>query len=496
MYHKVGTTLRSYVTIVDPGGSFVTGLTSSDVTIRLTKNTTGNQATTGVTFSEVDATNNPGVYAIVVSGATGFVAATGNYHLSVFRTADGEEYGKEADWIVTSDGTGAGTWGDASFTPSTGNGRYTDGTDPLENVVVRIADSSGDIWVRTLTDSNGLYPTVYFPADGVYTVRAQLSGYSSALYTITVSGGVATGPGADSVMTISTTSTTILASELTTYAHRAYFDHTGNKADSEVYDIVNDAITRVCDEYHWTFMHKVSQVIMRAQYATGTISITEAGTTVTLVGGVFPSWAASGEIYVDGQFYPVTSRTDDTHVELAQAFGSASITGETYTITQIGYDLPSRCAMLDEILWPDAYTRPRRVSKALFDIQKNGYSSVTSSNPGIWSFGDQKIYVLPALSVDRSVNILYYEMPDEVISTSDVIVMPRFMLPILRKAITVEACMRSSGESAYASLRQAQQEYEISIEKAVKNLSQEPVDGQLRVGGYDDYDLSNGRVTG
>jgi len=72
-------------------------------------------------------------------------------------------------------------------------------------------------------------------------------------------------------------------------------------------------------------------------YGTGTISITQTGTTVTLVGGVWPAWAATNGVLVyNGIEYAIASRTDDTHIELSAVWALTTISGVAYVLWHDG----------------------------------------------------------------------------------------------------------------------------------------------------------------
>lgn len=88
----------------------------------------------------------------------------------------------------------------------------------------------------------------------------------------------------------------------------------------------------------WSWLQPtLAQLELHAAYATGTVSVT-AGT-VTLSGGTWPSWAAQGDLWVDGGYYPVASRTNGTTLVLVDS----SVTGlsaEEYSLKHREYDLP------------------------------------------------------------------------------------------------------------------------------------------------------------
>jgi hypothetical protein len=89
--------------------------------------------------------------------------------------------------------------------------------------------------------------------------------------------------------------------------------------------------------HRWSFMYPTATLTTVEPYDTGTVTIV-AGV-VTLAGGTFPSWAASGELSVGGNTYTVNTRDSDTQVTLDDT-SVAAAAGSTYSLFQSIYDLP------------------------------------------------------------------------------------------------------------------------------------------------------------
>lgn len=94
----------------------------------------------------------------------------------------------------------------------------------------------------------------------------------------------------------------------------------------------------------WSFLRPLAPLTLRAPYAEGTVS--SASTTVTLSDGTWPSWAASGDLWVDGQRLSVASRTNDTVIVLDNAPTSA-LSADSYQLIQHYYDLVSDFGGMD-----------------------------------------------------------------------------------------------------------------------------------------------------
>lgn len=334
VYHRRGTTLRDAIILQDGTGSFITGLTDGSFTKRLSKDGMGNQSTTGVTVTEVDAVNNPGEYEIEIASSA-FVAANGTYTLQIIRTAS-TTYAYEQVYVVNDTGSSGST--PSSFTATASDGRVTDGASPIEGAEVYLTTGS-TFWTQTTTDSSGLWGPVYL-IDGTFTVRVQKSGYVQSTATIVVSGGTVTGPGADITLAAGSTANPMSAAQLWAYARRMAVDLTGTKADAIIKASVHDALDMVSSERLWPHLLRRSTLALHGPYSTGTITITNGSANVELVGGTWPSWAATGKLWVSNQIIDVYTRTDNDTLTLADAWEATTISGATYVLYQNEYDLP------------------------------------------------------------------------------------------------------------------------------------------------------------
>ncbi len=94
----------------------------------------------------------------------------------------------------------------------------------------------------------------------------------------------------------------------------------------------------------WSYLRPIASLQLYAPYAEGTVS--SASTTVTLTGGTWPTWAASADLWVDGQRLTVATRTNGTTIVLDNAPTSA-LSGESYQLIQHYYDLASDFGGMD-----------------------------------------------------------------------------------------------------------------------------------------------------
>lgn len=88
----------------------------------------------------------------------------------------------------------------------------------------------------------------------------------------------------------------------------------------------------------WSFLEPtLAQLELHGSYATGTVSITSG--TVTLSGGTWPSWAAQGDLWVNGGYYPVNLRSSNSVITLHDTTVTG-LSGKTYSLKHREYDLP------------------------------------------------------------------------------------------------------------------------------------------------------------
>jgi hypothetical protein len=146
----------------------------------------------------------------------------------------------------------------------------------------------------------------------------------------------------------------------------------GGPQDAEQRDI-RTAIHRAYDELttirDWSYYHVHGRVITDAPYSTGTV--TSSGTTVTLSGGAWPTWAATGGyLKVGEQICRVASRTSGTVIVLDASLSlKADITsGSAYSLYRTVYPLPSDFRNMDEPSdeynwWAGLYVTPDQAMK-------------------------------------------------------------------------------------------------------------------------------------
>jgi hypothetical protein len=145
----------------------------------------------------------------------------------------------------------------------------------------------------------------------------------------------------------------------------------GGPQDAEQRDI-RTAIHRAYDELttirDWAYYHVHGRIVLQAPYSEGTV--TSSGPTVTLTGGTWPSWAASGAyLKVGEEITRVASRTSNTVLVLDSSLPfKEDVTDELYTLYRSVYPLPADFRNLDEPSdeynwWSGLYVTPDQAMK-------------------------------------------------------------------------------------------------------------------------------------
>lgn len=447
---KVGISIQDAFDLVNvTTGAGVTGKVQADFTINVSRGTTGNIATTGITITEVDAVNNPGHYAVVISGVTGFVASTtGEYLLEIYLTSDPYSYRWDQLYYVSNDGTMAGTIGAARFVPTAADGRITDGTSALSGVTIRLLNPSNVVMYQTLSDANGLWPAVY--SDTTLTIEAQRSGYTlSNSGTITVAGSTATGPGTDIELTGATSASGVSFAELVAYARRMARNSSGSLADTQLGSAVNDALGMIATSKQWERYKQDGMWSIHGQYTTGTITTTKGDATVTLATGTWPSWAALGKLRIKSKVYRIASRTSDTEVELIEPWNQDALSGETYVIFQDEYALPSDLFMFGRLLpgenW--AYGGEPVGVEQLFEAMS--YFPYGFRYPNMWAIhgrnSSMKLMMYPFPNIDTNCAYWYYRKPAVLVNGTDVADISIVHLELLHRAIDYQVALYYEG---------------------------------------------------
>lgn len=92
----------------------------------------------------------------------------------------------------------------------------------------------------------------------------------------------------------------------------------------------------VARAHPWPELFTQAFVNTSDDYSTGTVALTNGDETVTLTGGTFPTTVVTRlfrfALSAGSQWYGVATRTDDTHIELSQAYVGTTTTSTSYVL--------------------------------------------------------------------------------------------------------------------------------------------------------------------
>lgn len=468
IYAKVGSQLIDHWWLTtNTATSGVTGQ-AANLTLLLSKDTATVVSNTGVTISEVNSVSRPGLYCILANPTTSFVANTGVYAASL-SWATNPLYAAAKTYRITSNGFPSGTTGSAEFTATANDGRVTDGTNPLANATVYITTPAGAPYDQQTTDASGLWGPVFFNTDGVYNFYVYLAGYQSTSGTITVSGATTTGPLQDMVMNAIASSSGMTLASLKTYGRLQIRGNIGSAADAMLTSGINDALWDIARAYKWSWLMTDGMLTFRETYATGTLAFTINDATVTLTGGVWPTWIADGgKILYQGIYYGVASRTSDTVIELAHEWSQASVSGVGYVAYLNTYDLPDDCMIFGKVFPGMGWGwRPDPVSYAsLAEYMAN--NNFQAPNPGLFAIQNNQIVLWPAPSTTRNWPIIYYRRPAQLVNNTDEADWDPLQLTVLQRAIDYQMAIRFTTVLA-GTVKDCYEAYQKALNLAVNN---------------------------
>jgi len=200
-----------------------------------------------------------------------------------------------------------------------------------------------------------------------------------------------------------------------------------------VVQAINEIVEDIQGEGPWTFWQKKADLTLIAEYNTGTVSVTQGGTTVTGVGTTFTSGMAGRKFQsATSEVYTIATFTDTTHVELDTAWVSDTISGETFSIYQDTYVLPDdtlrAIAFWDETIQRVVEFLPPTTIKTL-DVLFNT-TGLLGKLVGQWGYNSSnkpQVVFFPRPTTAAKIPIYYYKRPTAVSGPAGTPDMPEHM---------------------------------------------------------------------
>lgn len=245
----------------------------------------------------------------------------------------------------------------------------------------------------------------------------------------------------------------ITAGDMRGFARRQMHDGVGTRANTIIAEAISGAMLRLAQNIGGSYWLSVGELALQAAYSTGTIQLTNASATATLTGGTWPSWAAEGNLLVDGQWYEVDTRTSNSAIELATNWNQSSVTASAFVIYQNEYSLASDMMELHERAFygDDWVWGAEPVSFEELLKYQEAYDAGNSLGH-VWARRQDKIVIAPYPTEARTVKYLYTRRPAGITSnTADAtnLDVSDSHKDVLECAITVELAERSACVISY-----------------------------------------------
>lgn len=183
------------------------------------------------------------------------------------------------------------------------------------------------------------------------------------------------------------------------------YDQTGLDSNSQtrVDRWLNYVQQDICGRWPWSFLLSREAVATIPDYSTGTVDISNGGTTVTGHSTAFTSTHGDGTYFIQflatNDFYKVSSRSSTTSLTLETAFQGSSLTGVTYILRKFFYSLSSSA---DEVIDVRNWNTPIKLIQADFRTIDTINPLVQSTSPG---------YAYMMFGVDSSMNNVFMPYP-------------------------------------------------------------------------------------
>lgn len=134
---------------------------------------------------------------------------------------------------------------------------------------------------------------------------------------------------------------------------RAYVGNDASDTKAAAVRRAAQAAFRTLLTYHpWAYYLAIGRVVTVAPYSTGTVQYVNSTRALTLSGGTWPSWAASGMVRINNVYHEVATRDSGTVLTLEATSnpGADVDAGAAFEIVRCVYDLPADFLAADQLV--------------------------------------------------------------------------------------------------------------------------------------------------
>lgn len=200
---------------------------------------------------------------------------------------------------------------------------------------------------------------------------------------------------------------------------------------------LNLAQDSISSRYDWTFLEERDLFQTEADKTAGTVSVTNAGTTVTGTSTAFASGDVGKFIQFEGNndWYEVITYTSATSLEIKPSFGQDTDTSMTYTLRQVYYSLDTD---VNRILSVRQYNTPIKLTQIAASELDRAQPNITATgaptayalfrlDPTIAAqYGTQRqLQFYPSPNDEYNIEVRYIKLLSELSSDSDISQIPQ-----------------------------------------------------------------------
>lgn len=148
---------------------------------------------------------------------------------------------------------------------------------------------------------------------------------------------------------------------------------------------LNSSGREICNAHTWEWLEKRGNVVTKAPYTTGTVSVSQHNTAVTGVGTTWSTGGHDGSNFKGYKFgsgysdppYLVTAVGSDTAITLADKYRETALSGATYVLYDDTVEMPSDCKEVIEIRLLEAGREVLMEQRSLRALRRGGITKTT-----------------------------------------------------------------------------------------------------------------------
>jgi hypothetical protein len=251
----------------------------------------------------------------------------------------------------------------------------------------------------------------------------------------------------------------------------------GKLSDAIFNRAIPHGIRMLSEHYIWSFFRKTTQLVLKAKYSTGTISVSNLSTAVTGSGTTFPA-DAGGQVLVpdiDSRGYLISTRDSDTGLTLTDAYVNSDgddLSGGTYDLLYRDASLPADFRDVEEVYIKGDGCFDRLDQVRVDEVDESWALRAGAGTPRFFAIersvasgtSSFTLRLYPAPETIQVLSMVYHRRPVEPdLDDEDAV----FDWPDVYRDALFAACLKAASEDAFSDLRGlAASDYRRIVERA------------------------------